>query len=172
MDGHEARDGDTPFSVFVRSRMGALLTYAHVLTGDRATAEDVVQTALVRTALAWQRIRQQGNPEGYVRRAILNTWLNTRRGPGRLEDVVADVPEPPGPAGHADDDVVERDAMWRALRSLPPGQRAVLVLRYYEGLSEAEIAATLRVRPGTVKSQTAKGMAKLRELLVREGVTT
>ena len=165
------------FDAFVHARMGALLSYANLLTGDRAAAEDVVQTALARTALRWQRIERKDDPEGYVRRAILNTWLNSRRGRQRLEDVVPEVPEPASGRARAgapqdDESVVERDAMWRALATLPPGQRAVLVLRYYEDLSEAEIAAVLRIRPGTVKSQAAKAMARLRTSLVDSGVTT
>lgn len=161
------------FSAFVRARMSALLSYAHLLTGDRAAAEDVVQTALVRTALAWDRIERKDDPEGYVRRAVLTTWLNTRRGLRRLEEVVPEVPEPgPAPGATADDEVAERDAMWRALSTLPPGQRAVLVLRYYEDLSEAEIAAVLGVAPGTVKSQAAKAMAHLRARFVGSGVTS
>jgi RNA polymerase sigma-70 factor (sigma-E family) len=163
-----------PFTAFVHARMAALLSYAHVLTGDRAAAEDVVQAALAGTALAWQRIRRRDDPEGYVRRAILNTWLNSRRGPRRHEDVVADVPEPATASSVVDgtaQDVVERDAMWRALAMLPPGQRAVIVLRYYEDLTEAEIATVLGCSPGTVKSQAAKAMAHLREQLADSRVT-
>lgn len=166
MEEHEA---GTAFTSFVRARMGALLSYAHVLTGDRATAEDLVQTALARTATAWHRVERKDDPEGYVRRAVLNAWLNSRRGPVRLVDVVADVPEP-APAAPDDGGLAERDAMWRALATLPPGQRAVLVLRYYEDLSEAEIAAVLRVSPGTVKSQAAKAMGRLRTALAGAGV--
>ena len=157
---------DGEFDAFVTARMGALLTYAHLLTGDRHAAEDVVQTALARTALAWRGVRDRSNPEGYVRRAIVTTHLNTWRSLGRRrERVVADPPEGVAPVHDETAGWDERDAMWRALAELPPRQRAVLVLRYYEGLSEAEIADTLGCASGTVKSQAAKALARLRQHL-------
>ena len=125
------------FRAFVAARSASLLNFAHVLTGDRHLAEDVVQTALAKTALGWSRVRRKDNPEGYVRRAIVNTHLNVarrrlwREQPSELIDV--DVAAPDAPE-HAFDD---RDAMWHALAELPARQRAVLVLRYYEDLSEA-----------------------------------
>ncbi len=169
-------DADEPFGAFVAARMGALLSFAHVLTGDRAEAEDVVQTALARTALAWRRVERKDDPEGYVRRAVLRTYLNSRRGRRAHELPVADVPDVaaaaplPGRDNAAEAAVDERDAMWRALARLAPGQRAVLVLRYYEHLSEAEIAAALGCSTGTVKSQAAKGLARLRLLATTKEV--
>jgi RNA polymerase sigma-70 factor (sigma-E family) len=158
------RPGDEPFQAFVLARRNALLSYAHLLTGSRESAEDVLQTALVRTALAWRRVRNQGDPEGYVRVAISRTAVSAWRSRRWRERPYADPPDRPtgiDPAQQVD----ERDAMWQALAGLPPRQRAVLVLRYYEGLSEAEIAATLGCARGTVKSQAAKGLAHLRRLL-------
>jgi RNA polymerase sigma-70 factor (sigma-E family) len=153
---------DAGFDAFVVARMGALLSYAHLITGNRHTAEDVVQAALARTAIAWPGVRDKDNPEGYVRRAIVNEYLNTRRPRRFFERPTAELPEEDAAdTAYADSD--ERDAMWAALRELPPGQRAVLVLRYYEDLSELEIARVLGIAPGTVKSQAAKAMAHLRD---------
>lgn len=118
--------------------------------------------ALARTAVAWGGVRDKDNPEGYVRRAIVNEFLNSRRARRYVETPTADVPET-ADTGRAFAGIDDRDAMWSALAELPPGQRAVLVLRYYEGLSEAEIASTLGVAAGTVKSQASKALARLRE---------
>jgi len=162
------------FGAFVAARMDALLSYAYVLTGDRHAAEDLVQTALARTALSWWRVRNRDDPEGYVRRAILRTQVNVwrRRRAGREVSAAVPPEPPPGhgdPAGAVDD----RDEMWRLLAVLPARQRAVLVLRYYEDLPEAEIARALGCRPGTVKSQAAKALARLRqELSKRTGAPT
>jgi len=159
------------FRAFVVGRSAALLNFAHLLTGDRQLAEDVVQTALSKTALGWSRVRRKDNPEGYVRRAIVNTHLNVvrrrlwRERPSELIDVDA---EGPG-AEHEFDD---RDAMWHALAELPARQRAVLVLRYYEDLSEASIADVLGCSQGTVKSQAAKGLSNLRRIVQKEDAST
>jgi RNA polymerase sigma-70 factor (sigma-E family) len=158
---------EADFRAFVAARSPSLLWFAHVLTGDRHHAEDVVQTALAKTALAWPRLRRKDNPEGYVRRAIVTTHLNTmRRRPWREQphEVVPEQSEGRRP----DDEFDERDAMWQALAELPPRQRAVLVLRYYEDLSEADIAEALGCTRGTVKSQAAKGLLHLRRLFDKE----
>jgi RNA polymerase sigma-70 factor (sigma-E family) len=163
----EVLGDDEPFRLFVATRMGSLLSFAHLLTGDRSAAEDLVQTALARTAIAWWRVRNRDDPEGYVRRAILRTQQNAwRRGVRELPMAEPPEPEPglyarPDPGREIDD----RDLLWRALRLLPPRQRAVLVLRYYEDRSETEIAQLLGCRPGTVKSQAAKALARLRREL-------
>lgn len=160
------------FRAFVAGRSAALLNFAHLLTGDRHLAEDVVQTALSKTALGWSRVRRKDNPEGYVRRAIVNTHLNVvrrrlwRERPSELIDVDAAAPDP---AEHEFDD---RDAMWHALAELPARQRAVLVLRYYEDLSEASIADVLGCSPGTVKSQASKGLSNLRRIVAKEDAST
>jgi RNA polymerase sigma-70 factor (sigma-E family) len=158
---------EADFAAFVANRSTALLSFAHVLTGDRHDAEDVVQTALAATALGWHRVRRRDNPEGYVRRAIVTTHLNRQRRRPWRERPTGDVPEPadPRPGG---DGVDERDAMWRVLATLPPRQRAVLVLRYYEDLSEADIADVLGCSRGTVKSQAAKAIERLRQSFTPE----
>ena len=143
------------FDAFVRARHTALLRYGLVLTGDPHSAADLVQDALERTGLAWSRVRQQGDPEGYVRRVMANrnisTWRRLRR--ERLVDVL---PE------QVHEDLPRDDVLWNALARLPNRQRTVLALRYYEDLSEAEIARVLGIAPGTVKSQASKGIASLR----------
>jgi RNA polymerase sigma-70 factor (sigma-E family) len=147
------------FDGFVRARHPALLRYGHLLTGDPHSAADLVQDALERTGLAWSRVRQD-DPEGYVRRVMVNrhisVWRRVRR-----ERLVAEAPE----SAYAASAPHVEDAMWVALGSLARRQRAVLVLRYYEDLSEAEIARVLGCAPGTVKSQAAKGLASLRAAL-------
>jgi RNA polymerase sigma-70 factor (sigma-E family) len=158
---------EADFTAFVANRSTALLSFAHVLTGDRHDAEDVVQTALAATALGWHRVRSRDNPEGYVRRAIVTTHLNRQRRRPWRERPSADVPEPPAPPALGDD-LDERDAMWRVLATLPARQRAVLVLRYYEDLSEADIADVLGCSRGTVKSQAAKALDRLRQSFTPE----
>ncbi len=153
------------FAEFVSARMPAVLCWAHLLTGDRGRAEDLVQHAFAATYRHWRRI-EPGRAEAYVRRAVLNAHLSWWRRGWRSEETVPELPERPGPdlTGGVD----ERDAMWTALAALPPRQRAVLV-RYYEDLPEAEIARVLDIAPGTVKSQAAKGLARLRTLVPRPG---
>ena len=148
------------FDAFVRARLPALLRFAYALTGDPHTAADLVQDALERTGMRWHRIERQGDPEGYVRRAILNGRISRWR-KHRRETLVDCVPE-----RVTSYDVPSRDdQLWQLLATLPPRQRAVLVLRYYEDMSEVQIAATLGCSPGTVKSQSSKALAKLRVAL-------
>jgi RNA polymerase sigma-70 factor (sigma-E family) len=145
------------FDAFVRARLPALLRFAYALTGDPHTAADLVQDALERTGMRWSRIERQGNPEGYVRRAILNGRVSRWR-KHRRETLVDCIPERLTSYEAPSRD----DELWQLLATLPPGQRAVLVLRYYEDMSEVQIAATLGCSPGTVKSQSNKAIAKLR----------
>jgi RNA polymerase sigma-70 factor (sigma-E family) len=160
---------EADFAAFVANRSTALLSFAHVLTGDRHDAEDVVQTALAATALGWHRVRRRDNPEGYVRRAIVTTHLNRQRRRPWRERPAAELPEPRDPRADGDGDGFdERDAMWRMLAALPARQRAVLVLRYYEDMSEADIADVLGCSRGTVKSQAAKALERLRYSLSSE----
>jgi RNA polymerase sigma-70 factor (sigma-E family) len=161
---------DQEFAELAADRMPALLRYAHLLTGERARAEDLVQSALA-AAYRHRRRIDPATAEAYVRKAVLNaylSWWKRGRSRERVTDRPPDRPQPDSAAA-----VDERDAMWSALATLPPRQRAVLVLRYYEDLSEAEIARVLDIAPGTVKSQAAKALASLRAsaaLRDREGV--
>ena len=156
----------TRFEEFVTQRLPALYRYAMVLTGNRHDAEDLVQEALVRTGLAWRTVQRKDAPERYVRTAMVRIMTNRWRRP-RREYPMADVPDRPAEdpgAGRISDSAV----LDSAIRSLPPRMRAVLVLRYVDQLSEAEIADMLGCRPGTVKSQASRGLAKLRMMLAGE----
>lgn len=146
------------FDDFARARGPGLLRYGLALTGEPALAADLVQEALVRTVAAWPRVRME-DPEGYVRvtmaRLSVSWWRRSRR-----KSVVRDVPE-----GAYDDPPPPDLRHWRALAAVPPRQRAVLVLRFCEDRSEADTAAALGCSRGTVKSQTSKGLARLRAVL-------
>lgn len=150
---------DVDFRDWAAARLPALLRYAHLLTGDRHQAEDIVQTALTRTLVAWPRVRRKSNPEAYVRTAIARLVIDVgkRR---RHEVLTGSPPDPEPPPG--DDGPESRWEMWSALAALPARQRAVLVLRYYEDMTEAQIAEVLGCSTGTVKSQASKALAKLR----------
>ncbi len=146
------------FDDFVAARSTALLRTAYLLTGDRGRAEDLLQASLTKAWLAWPRI--EGHAEPYVRKVLVNTyssWWRRRWNGEHPADVLPDAGHP----GHADDSARSQD-LWQALDRLPRRQRAVVVLRYFEDLTEAETARLLDCSVGTVKSQTAKAFAKLR----------
>jgi RNA polymerase sigma-70 factor (sigma-E family) len=151
---------DLEFDEFVVTRSPRLLRTAYLLARDWAAAEDLLQTALAKAWFAWRRI--EGDPEPYVRKVIVNTYASWWRRRWNGEEPVATVPEggSPTPDPHALLDA--RDEIWRSLGRLPKRQRAVLVLRYFEDLSEKETAKIMGCSIGTVKSQTAKALAKLR----------
>jgi RNA polymerase sigma-70 factor (sigma-E family) len=161
VSGRQGSALDPRLSDYVRGQWPALVRYAAALSGNPVEAEELVQTALVRVALRWPFVRDKDNPDAYVRRAVLNAHLNLWRRLRSRETPMADVPEVA--AADPTSDVVEGLALRRALQTLPPRQRAVLVLRYLEDRSEAETAELLGCSVGTVKSQTSKGLAKLRE---------
>jgi RNA polymerase sigma-70 factor (sigma-E family) len=147
------------FDRFVRDRHVALLRFAHVLSGDPHTAADLVQDALERTGMGRHRLLRRDNPESYVRRAIVNGFINAKRRHAR-ERLVAEPPDLAAPAASSRD-----ERLWRLLATLPRQQRAVLVLRFYEDLTETDIAAILGCRLGTVKSNSSRALAKLRAML-------
>ena len=147
------------FAEFVRGRGQALQRTAFLLTGDWALAEDLVQTALARSWPAWGRIRH-ADPEGYVRKVLVNTHASWWRRRWRGEVPTVLLPDRPGDDAHGG--LHERPALHAALLRLPPRQRAVVVLRFAEDLSEAATAEALGITPGTVKSTTSKALAKLR----------
>lgn len=150
------------FRSYVAARSPALLRTAYMLSGNRADAEDLLQTALAKTYLAWDRIREREAVDGYVRRVMVNTQTSWWRRRKVDERPTGDLPE--GPAGRdATADADLHDALWTALSELPKRQRAMVVLRYYEDLSEAETAAVMGVSVGTVKSTTSRALTKLRD---------
>jgi RNA polymerase sigma-70 factor (sigma-E family) len=150
--------GAPAFDDFVVARSPHLLRVAYLLTHDWQAAEDLLQGALTRAWSAWSRI--DGGPEPYVRRVLVNSYISSRRRRWRDEMPQETLPEQglDGPA----DDVVDRDLVWQALGRLPRRQRAVVVLRYFEDLTEAQIADALGISAGTVKSQAAKALKQLR----------
>ena len=167
-----ASDRDRGFSAFVGARSPALMRTAYLITGQRQSAEDLLQTALAKTYLAWDRIDSPESVEAYVRRVMVTTHVSWwRRHKGR-EQPTGTPPEPNVAGGSlATDDVDERDRIWTALSALPNRQRTVLVLRYYEDLSEAEIAHLMGCAAGTVKTHASRGLATLRDRLQVEDPT-
>jgi RNA polymerase sigma-70 factor (sigma-E family) len=159
---------DEEFSVFVRARRVELLRSACLLTaGDTHRAEDLVQTALARLYVAWPRVRRSGTQAAYARRIIVNAHLDEVRQPRwRREHYVPEPPDGPGPAPPgALPDGIDGDQIRAALAALPPRMRAAIVLRHWMDLSVEETASLLSCSEGTVKSQTAKAVARLREVL-------
>jgi RNA polymerase sigma-70 factor (sigma-E family) len=150
------------FTEFVLARQAALLRTAYLLTGHAQDAEDLVQATLVKVVPQWRRLRD--NPEAYVRRTMVNASVSRWRRRRWREESTDVLPEQLADAPDHDELLAVRSA----LAGLAPRQRAVLVLRYYEGLTEAEIAATLGIAAGTVKSHARDGLARLRQALPAE----
>jgi RNA polymerase sigma-70 factor (sigma-E family) len=155
------------FAEYVALRRDTWVRAAYLLTGDPHTAEDLVQTALIRVWMRWERVSVQGDPDAYIRKALMNVFLTSLRR-RRWREISAD----PHTMGVSDrsitclgpsDGIEQRVDLRRLLAGLAPRQRAVLVLRYYLDLSEAETARTLDCSAGTVKSQAAKASAHLRK---------
>ncbi|MFJ1653784.1 SigE family RNA polymerase sigma factor [Streptomyces sp. NPDC088337] len=153
------------FASYVRDRQPVLLRAARSLTANPSDAEDLLQAALTKTYVAWERIEDHRALDGYVRRALLNTRTSQWRKRKVDEFACDELPEPepaPGAADPAEQQAL-RDAMWRAIMKLPTRQRAMVVLRYYEDLSEIQTAEVLGVSVGTVKSAVSRALGKLRE---------
>jgi RNA polymerase sigma-70 factor (sigma-E family) len=144
----------------VAERGDALLATAVLLTGSRTAAEDLLQAALERLMRHWNRVR--GDKEGYLRRTMYHLAIDQWRSRKRRPEVLASV-EPPG-RSDGTDALDLRQALVQAVATLPPRQRAVLVLRYWEQMSEAEAAETLGCSIGTVKSTASRGLSRLREV--------
>src|SRR5215472_14837118 len=149
------------FAEFVDQRQRALLRSAWLLTGDWALAEDLVQTALARTWLRWERIRRRDDPEIYVRKAMMNTWVTWSHRRWRREHPSEHIPDSPTPQDLATE-VAVRIVVRKALGSLTHRQRAVLVLRVFDDLSTAQVAQVLDCSAGTVKATMSQALAKLR----------
>ncbi|NHC45549.1 SigE family RNA polymerase sigma factor [Motilibacter aurantiacus] len=155
------RAEERDFEAFVAARGPALLRLARLLVSDAHEAEDVLQTALLRLTGHWGRRVQ--DPEAYTRRVLVN--LAKDRGRRRLPWPFAPESLPPGRVPDHADAAATRDELTAALATLPPRQRVCVVLRHVEGLSEAETAGLLGCSVGTVKSQTSRGLARLRDIL-------
>jgi RNA polymerase sigma-70 factor (sigma-E family) len=159
---------DEEFRLFASGQRAGLFRMALVLTADRGVAEDLVQTALMRTHSRWERLREQ-DPGGYARRVIVNANVDRwRRDRGR-ERLTADLPE----SGSTDPaaGVADRDAVVRALAELSVQERRVMVLRFLDDRSESETARLLGIPLGTVKSVTHRALAKLRANTHLNGAT-
>ncbi|MGY1743827.1 MULTISPECIES: SigE family RNA polymerase sigma factor [unclassified Blastococcus] len=157
------RDDERAFADFVSREQPALLRLAVLLTGDRGHAEDLVQTALVRTYRHWRRISAAGPPTAYVRRVMATSHVSWRRRLWTTEQVVETLPDRPDPAAApADPD----EDLRAALRALPPRMRTAVVLRYYADLSVQQTAEAMGCSASAVDTQTSRGLARLRAALV------
>ena len=156
----------TDFESWLVAREPALQRLALLLTGDEHAAQDLVQTSLAKLYLAWDRLDDRDHIDAYARKILVNEHRTAWRRPWRRREVVTD--SPPDRGGPVVEYDGTRDAVWSFVASLPPRQRAVIVLRYYEQLTEAEIAEVLGVSPGTVKSQASRAIAALRTRLPEE----
>ncbi|MEV4244344.1 SigE family RNA polymerase sigma factor [Streptosporangium canum] len=157
---------DDGFAAFVAARGTSLLRVAYLACGDDRDAEDLLQTALERAYRKWDRVRYD-NPEPYVRRVIVNTAISRARRRAILRILPTHTP-PELPVRETDIDL--RHVLMDALRALPPRQRAVVVLRYWEDLGETQTAEILGCSAGTVKSQASKALTKLRSAIGAESV--
>jgi RNA polymerase sigma-70 factor (sigma-E family) len=155
---------EADFTDFVTHRAGTLLRTAFLLCGgDRGAAEDLLQDVLERAYPRWARIKSR--PEPYLRAALANAAANRWRSRSRrVNEVPLDQAISPTRSGH-EQQIVDHDQVVRALSQLPVRMRAVLVLRFFDDMSEADIAHALRCSTGTVKSQTSRGLARLREIV-------
>jgi len=159
MAGHREQDV-AAFSEFVAARSGSLFRTALLVVGDHQLAQDLLQESLVKTYASWSRLREVANAEAYTRRVIVTTsisWWRRRSSHERPVDQVPDSGVPDRTEGLGD-----QDELWTALGSLPPRQRAAVVLRFCEDLSEARTAELMGCSVGSVKRHTSMGLVKLR----------
>lgn len=152
---------DVGFAGFVRENTPALLRTAYLLTGNTGQAEELVQDTLVRLYPKWERVEAADVPLAYVRRSLTNAFINQNRRSGRRELAYDDVPERIDPYD-AVNRLVDRDQIWAGLRLLSERQRAALVLRFFEDLTDEQTATALGCRVGTVRSLISRGLAELR----------
>ncbi len=164
---HDSRTGRrerqaADFTEYLAARQAALLRTAYLLCGDLHQAEDVLQTALAKLYLSWDKVRDHGSLDSYARRIVVNEMNSLWRRPWHRRERATD--QLPDTGVHHDTyDDGRSAAIWAAVRSLPPRARSVVVLRYYEQLTEAETAQTLGVSVGTVKAQASRALTLLRE---------
>ncbi|MEZ5097308.1 MAG: SigE family RNA polymerase sigma factor [Nocardioides sp.] len=156
---------DDEFAAYLAARQPALLRTAYLLTGNRADAEDIVQTALAKLYLSWGRVQSRDSVDGYVRRIMVNENSSLwRRAFKRREHSTDTLPEQATASAAQAVELGDRDRLlWDFVQTLPRKQRAVVVLRYYEELTEAEVADVLGISVGTVKSQASRALGALRQ---------
>jgi RNA polymerase sigma-70 factor (sigma-E family) len=166
LDGLAEQEARRQFTEFFRTRYGVVRRTAYLMCGDWHRADDLTQTAFLRLAMAWPQVRDRQSLDAFVRTCLIRGYLlETRRAWYRRESSYAEPPDEPAADGDPGETVTRRVLFARALRSLPPRQRVTLICRYYEGLDVAETAVVMRCSEGTVKSQTARGLAALRRAL-------
>ncbi|HET9142167.1 SigE family RNA polymerase sigma factor [Actinophytocola sp.] len=161
MDQREEQE----FAEYFAARRDAVRRTAFMLCGDWHRADDLAQTAFVALHRRWRKIRDRGALDAYVRRTLVRAMIDETRRPWRRERFVEELPEVSAADGEIAETVANRSALLDGLRRVPPRQRAVLVLRFLEGLDVAATAEALKCSEGTVKSQTARGLAALRDVL-------
>lgn len=157
------RERDDTFVQFVHARSPALMRTAYLLTGDAELARDLLQTALTNMYVAWPRIQSTEALDAYARTSMTRTLISWRRYRGRRPEIVHS--EIADRSAVHDSTTDDREEILSCLRRLPPRQRAVIVLRYYEELSEQETASALGCSVGTVKSQASRGLARLKQMM-------
>jgi RNA polymerase sigma-70 factor (sigma-E family) len=150
------------YSSWVEAAWPRLSRTAYALTGDVDAADELLQEALVKLFVAWPRVSRADAPEAYAKRVLINLATSQWRSKTRRGGAFAVDPAAARPIPSIESHIAESDALWTLICGLPPRQRAVLVLRYYEDLSEQEIALALEIAPGTVKSLANAAMKKLR----------
>ncbi|ROS41287.1 SigE family RNA polymerase sigma factor [Amycolatopsis thermoflava] len=164
MDEGDERD----FAEYFAAKRDSVRRTAYLLCGDWHRADDLAQTAFVALHRKWNRIRDRAATDAYVRKTLVRASIDESRRPWRRERHVEQLPEPEPAGTRLDDQVATRADLLAGLRAVPPKQRAVLVLRYFEGLDVAGVAKALGCSEGNVKSQTARGLANLRDALGEE----
>jgi RNA polymerase sigma-70 factor (sigma-E family) len=156
---------ESAYCDFVAARRRSLLQTAFLFTGDWHQAEDLVQITLAKLYVAWTRIRRRDDVDAYARRTLLNAYLDERRRPWRREQAAETVPDRATTAAAEPPDPYVKRQILTALAQIPARQRAALVLRFWADLSVDQVADLLNCSAGTVKSQTARGLEHLREML-------
>ena len=150
------------FTSYVEQSWSRLFRIAYALVGDVQEADELLQSTLVKVYVSWRRVERAETPDAYVRRIMINQASTLWRAEKRRRQTRERVQEIPTEVTEPGRDLAERDEMWELIQDLPPRQRAIVVLRYYEDLTELEIAEALEIAPGTVKSQANAAIAKLR----------
>ena len=161
MDQREEQE----FAEYFAARREAVRRMAYMMCGDWHRADDLAQTAFIALHRHWRKVRDKRALDAYVRRTLTRAVIDESRRPWRRERSVEVLPDQPSGAGEVDDSVATRQALLAGLQKVPAKQRAVLVLRYLEGLDVAGVAEVMRCSEGTVKSQAARGLATLQEVL-------
>jgi RNA polymerase sigma-70 factor (sigma-E family) len=164
--GGRTRTRDEEFSAYMAARQPSLMRTAYLLTGNQHQAEDLVQTSLAKLYLAWDRVHDRESVDAYVRRILVNEHNSVWRRAWKRREVATD--RPPEAPTRDEYDEGRSAALWDVVQTLPKRARAVVVLRYYEELTEAETADLLGISVGTVKSQASRALAALRERAPQE----